>query len=179
MLDNHTSKRTVDWRTFVVSSVQVLRTRHLGYFIHIIFRHLNENSWCCFWLLQIFRCNWLIELSELFERFFFRNLLVSFHFWIRTRKLKSPKWEIDHTETYFHQSKNPRMESLVIMNCFVWHSRFFDLSLFGGFKNFRDVGTSRWAILPPSDLLSFIDFLFHHSQIYLFQFNEILSMNVQ
>ena len=35
-----------------------------------------------------------------------------------TRKLKSPKWEIDHTETYFHQSKNPRMEGLVIMNCF-------------------------------------------------------------
>ena len=96
-----------------------------------------------------------------------------------TRKLKSPKWEIDHTETYFHQSKNPRMEGLVIMNCFVWHSRFFDLSLFGGFKNFRDVGTSRWAILPPSDLLSFIDFLFHHSQIYLFQFNEILSMNLK
>ena len=96
-----------------------------------------------------------------------------------TRKLKSPKWEIDHTETYFHQSKNPRMEGLVIMNCFAWHSRFFYLGLFGGFKNFCDEGTSRWAILPPSDLLSFIDFLFHHSQIYLFQFNEILSMNVK
>ena len=36
-----------------------------------------------------------------------------------TRKLESPKWEIDHTETNFHQSKNPRMEGLVIMNCFV------------------------------------------------------------
>ena len=104
-----------------------------------------------------------------------KNLSVTYS----TRKLKSPKWEIDHTETYFHQSKNPRMEGLLIMNCFDWHSRFFDLSSFGGFKNFRDEGTSRWAILPPSDLLSFIDFLFHHSQINLFQFNEILSMNLK
>ena len=56
---------------------------------------------------------------------------------------------------------------------------FFYLGLFRGFNKFCDEGTSRWAILPPSDLLSFIDFLFHHSQIYLFQFNEILSMNVK
>ena len=48
----------------------------------------------------------------------------------------------------------------------------------GGIEIFRDEGTSRWAILPPSDLLSFIDFLFHHSQINFFQFN-VLSMNVK
>ena len=70
--------------------------------------------------------------------------------------------------------KKSCMEGLLIMNCFDWHSRFFDLSSFGGFQNFRDEGTSRWAILPPSDLLSFIDFLFHHSQINFFQFSEIL-----
>ena len=35
-----------------------------------------------------------------------------------TRTLKSPKWEIDCTGTYFHESKIPRMEGLIIMNCF-------------------------------------------------------------
>ena len=35
-----------------------------------------------------------------------------------TRNLKSPKWEIDHTQTYFQESKIPRMEGLIIMNCF-------------------------------------------------------------
>ena len=96
-----------------------------------------------------------------------------------TRKLESPKWEIDHTETYFRQSKNPRMEGFVIMNCFAWHLRFFDLGLFGGFKIFCDEGTSRWAILPPSDLLSFIDFLFHHSQINFFQRNFIYECEIK
>ena len=81
MLDNHTSKCTIDWRTMAGSSVQVLWTRHLEY-IHIIFRNLNENSWYCFWLLQIFRGYWLIELLELFERFFFSKPTVSFHFLI-------------------------------------------------------------------------------------------------
>ena len=58
--NNHTSTRTADWRTFVVSYVQVLWTRHLGY-IYIIFRHLNENSWCCFWLLQLVSYGYLID----------------------------------------------------------------------------------------------------------------------
>ena len=62
------------------------------------------------------------------------------------------------------------MEGLVIVNCFDWHFRFFDLGLFGGFKNFCDEGTSRWAILPPSDLSSFIDFFY-------FKFIDKISLN--
>ena len=75
--------------------------------------------------------------------------------------------------------KNPRMESLIMVLSIPHRCHFLPRSLIGGIEIFRDEGTSRWAILPPSDLLSFIDFLFHHSQIYLFQFNEILSMNVK
>ena len=68
------------------------------------------------------------------------------------------------TQAYFYESKFPCMEGLIIMNYFTWHSRIFDMSWFAGFKNVHDENSCWWAILPPSDLLNLIDFLFQHSQ---------------
>ena len=70
---------------------------------------IESTGWQCFWSK--------VEAEIYLD--FTRKLCFQFAQNYSTRKLKSSKWEIDHTETYFHPSKNPRMEGLVIMNCFV------------------------------------------------------------
>ena len=54
---------------------------------------------------------------------------------------------------------------------------FFELELILGIENFRDEVSCWWAILPPSDFFSFIDFYFSFHGFNFTQFNEIISMD--